>query len=138
MVFFNLIFNELSDSVHLMGKGNNYPPPTIRDLFFCWLAFSMVSWISCYFTVPSIIWGIFSNFIVFCNLLIIIRRKFEKQGKYLQILHEATCNDYFIVECLLKSNVARVILLTCYLYEACLIEFTANLVQTSRNNNCKY
>ena len=41
--FFNLIFNELSDSVHLMGKGNNYPPPTIRDLFFCWLAFSMVS-----------------------------------------------------------------------------------------------
>ena len=39
--------------------------------------------------------------------------KHEKGGKYLSTLHEATCDNYFIVKCLLKSNVARVILLTC-------------------------
>ena len=32
--------------------------------------------------------------------------KYEKRGKYLQILHEATCDNYYIVKCLLKSNVA--------------------------------
>ena len=35
-------------------------------------------------------------------------RKDEKQGKYLPILHEATCDNNFIVKCLLKSNVARI------------------------------
>ena len=30
--------------------------------------------------------------------------KYEKQGKYLPILHEATCNNYFIVKGLLCSN----------------------------------
>ena len=29
--------------------------------------------------------------------------KYEKQGKYLPILHGATCDNYFIVKCLLKS-----------------------------------
>ena len=38
--------------------------------------------------------------------------KYEKRGKYLPILHEATCDNYLIVKCLLKSNVAWVILLT--------------------------
>ena len=41
-----------------------------------------------------------------------ILAKFEKWGKCLEILHDATCNNYFIVKCLLKSNVARIILLT--------------------------
>ena len=48
--------------------------------------------------------------------------KYEKRGKYLPTLHEATCDNYFIVKCLLKSNVARVILLAYY--------FNANLVDT--------
>ena len=28
--------------------------------------------------------------------------KYEKRGKYLPILHEATCDNYFIVKCLSK------------------------------------
>ena len=42
----------------------------------------------------------------------ILLPKFEKRGKYLPILLEATCDNYFIVKCLLKLNVARIILLT--------------------------
>ena len=38
--------------------------------------------------------------------------KYEKRGKYMLILHEATCDNYFVVKWLLKSNVARTILLT--------------------------
>ena len=38
--------------------------------------------------------------------------KYEKGGKYMLILHEATCDSYFVVKWLLKSNVARTILLT--------------------------
>ena len=30
--------------------------------------------------------------------------KYEKQGKYLPILHETKCDNYFIAKCLLKSN----------------------------------
>ena len=30
--------------------------------------------------------------------------KFEKKGKYTPLLHGGTCNKYFLVECLLKSN----------------------------------
>ena len=63
---------------------------------------------STYNTVPSAIWAIFSEFLIFCNLI----AKYEKQGKYLPILHEVTCNNYFIVNCLFKSNESRVILLT--------------------------
>ena len=33
--------------------------------------------------------------------------KYEKIGKYLPILHEENCDDYFVVKCLLKSNVTR-------------------------------
>ena len=36
--------------------------------------------------------------------------KYEKRQKYLPVLHKTTYNNYFIVKCLLKSNVARVIL----------------------------
>ena len=35
-----------------------------------------------------------------------------EQGKYFSILHEATWDNYFNVKCLLKSNVARVVLVT--------------------------
>ena len=59
--------------------------------------------------VPSASWEIFSEFLTFCNEII---AKYEKRGKYLTILHEATCDNYFIVKYLLKSNVARIILLT--------------------------
>ena len=38
--------------------------------------------------------------------------KIRETGKYLPILHEATCNNYVIVKCLMKLNVHRVILLT--------------------------
>ena len=47
--------------------------------------------------------------------------KYEKQGKCLSVLHDATCDNYFIVKFLLKSNVSRVILLTYWLQQACLI-----------------
>ena len=62
---------------------------------------------SCYCTVPSAKWEIFSKFFIFCNLF--IRAKYEKRGKYSPTLHEATCDNYFIVECLIKSNLSRVI-----------------------------
>ena len=62
--------------------------------------------ISCYRTVPSATWRIFSEFLIFCNLI----AKYEKEGKCLPILHEGTCDNYFIVKYLLKSNVSRVIL----------------------------
>ena len=63
---------------------------------------------SIYRTVPSGIWETFSEFLIFCNYLI---GKHEKRGKYLLILHEATSDNYFIVKCLLKSIIARTILL---------------------------
>ena len=37
--------------------------------------------------------------------------KYEKQGKYLALMHRVTCDNYFIVKCLLKSNVASIFLL---------------------------
>ena len=37
------------------------------------------------------------------------RVKYVKRGKYLPILHETKCDNYFISKYLLKSNVARVI-----------------------------
>ena len=40
-----------------------------------------------------------------------ITAKDEKQEKYLPTLHEVTCDNYFIVKCLSKQNVSRVILL---------------------------
>ena len=47
--------------------------------------------------------------------------KYEKRGKYLSILNQATCHSYIIVKCLLKLNVARVILLTYKLHRLCLM-----------------
>ena len=37
---------------------------------------------------------------------------YQKREKYLPILLEAPCDEYFIVKCLRKSNIARVILPT--------------------------
>ena len=51
-----------------------------------------------------------------CNMVNIFRVsdiiKYEKRGKYLPIMPEAKYDNYFIVKCLLKSNVAGVISLT--------------------------
>ena len=56
---------------------------------------------SCYRTVPSAMWEIFSEFLIFCTLFK-ITAKYEKLGKYLPILNEETCENYFIVKCLFK------------------------------------
>ena len=55
--------------------------------------------------------------------------KYEKWEKYFPILQEKTCNNYFIVKCLLKSNTARVILPSYWLQRASIIWFRANLVE---------
>ena len=65
-----------------------------------WLVFLVVLLSSCSRTVPSAIWEIFSDSLIFCNVL----AKYEKRGKYLPMLHEATRDNNFIVQCLLKSN----------------------------------
>ena len=36
------------------------------------------------------------------HILQLIKAKYEKRGKYLPILHEAACDNYFIVKCLSK------------------------------------
>ena len=41
----------------------------------------------------------------------VLQGKYEKREKFLTTVREATYNNYFIVKCFLKSNVARVILL---------------------------
>ena len=73
---------------------------------------------SCYRTVLGAIWEIFSEFFMFCNLFHKPLGEYEKRGKYLPILHESTCDNYFTVQCLLKSNVARV---TYLWHRTCLI-----------------
>ena len=52
----------------------------------------------------------FPRFSYFAAILLLA--KYEKRGKYLPILQEATCDNYLIIKCLLKSNASRVILLT--------------------------
>ena len=50
---------------------------------------------------PSAREKIFSEFLIFCNLfhelLVEITAEYEKQKKYLPILHEVTWDNYFIV-----------------------------------------
>ena len=55
---------------------------------------------SCYRTVPNAIWEIFSKFLIFVEII----AKYQKRGKYLPIMHEATCDNYFIVK--LNPNAA--------------------------------
>ena len=50
---------------------------------------------------------IFPEFLIFYNIA-----NYAKLRKFLPILQETTCDNYFIVEYLFKSNVARVIILT--------------------------
>ena len=59
---------------------------------------------------------------------------YDKQGEYLSILQEAMCNNYFIVECFLQSNLARFILLIYLLHQACLIYFNLEEVKTAIAN----
>ena len=53
------------------------------------------------------------NLLRVCDILQLVysKIKYEKRGKYLPTFHEATCDNYFAVKCLLKSNVGIVILL---------------------------
>ena len=68
----------------------------------------------------------FSYFV--CHNACEIKGKYEKQGKYLSILHKATCNSYFMVKYLLKSNWARV----------CLIQCNTKLLQNIISKDSKY
>ena len=52
----------------------------------------------------------FPSFSYFATFATEIKAKYEKQGKYLPILYEATRDNYFIVKYLLKSNMAGVFL----------------------------
>ena len=54
---------------------------------------------------------IFSEFLTFCNLLksakyekqkYEITAKYEKREKYLPVMHEAMCDNNFIVKCMFK------------------------------------
>ena len=51
---------------------------------------------------PSAIWEYFPSFSYFA--------KNEKRGKCLPVLHEATFDNYFIINCLFKLNTVRVML----------------------------
>ena len=77
----------------------------------CCLLYLNYCFCSCYHTMPSAICKLFSEFLIFCNLFEIIA-KYEKRGKYLPIMQEATCDNYFTVKCFLKSNIATIYLLT--------------------------
>ena len=69
-------------------------------------------------------WEYFPSFSYFATYLTFRRvkiiAKYEKGGKYLPILHEATCDNYFIFKCSLKSNLATVFSLTYLHHWACL------------------
>ena len=67
---------------------------------------------SCHQMVPHAIW---ENFLRFPQFAIINNRKIWKARKMFAILHEAICNNYFIVKCLLKLNIARVFFSRCYI-----------------------
>ena len=87
-----------------------------RKATFCrWLVFRMRFDFSTFFSILS---EIFSEFLIFCNWFYEHlgewnNKKIQERGRYLPILHEATCDNYFIVKYLLKPNTARDILFTC-------------------------
>ena len=85
--------------------------------------FFVIFWVSlewiacCYRTVSNVIWEIFSEFFIFCKLFHEPlgdwnNSKIWGTRKIFIILYKAAYDNYFIVKCLLKSNVARVISLT--------------------------
>ena len=63
--------------------------------------------------VPSAMWEVFSEFHMLQLIIRAIRQeiiaKYEKRGKYMPILHKATCDNYFSVKCFLIPNMARVL-----------------------------
>ena len=67
---------------------------------------------SCYRRLPSAIYEIFSKVLISLQFIFEIIAKYEKRGKYLPIFQEVTCDNYFIVICLLNSNVGIIILIT--------------------------
>ena len=90
----------------------------------------------CSCRLPSAIWEIFLEFLIFCNLWLFhelwpskIIGKYEKSRKYLTILHETARDNCFIVKSLVKSNESRVILFTYELDRPCLIWFKVQLLE---------
>ena len=61
--------------------------------------------------------------------------KYAKRGKYSPTFHEATCDNYLIVNFLLKSNMGRVVLL---IDRACVVQCKTNFFQKTRRKKCKY
>ena len=83
---------------------------------------------------PSAIWEIFSEFLILRKLFheFLIEwnnSKIWEMREIFPIMQEKTCNNYFTVKCLLKSNTARVILPSHWLQQAFIIWFKANLVE---------
>ena len=87
--------------------------------------------------VVSAIWKIFSfsEFFILCYApkACEIIAKYEKRGKYLSVLKETTCNNYFVVKCVLKSNMARVFLLTYLLHRGYVIQCKSNIARSNRS-----
>ena len=59
--------------------------------------------------------------------------KYENWGKDLPIWHQTKRDNWFMVKCMFKW---RVLLITCLLYLACLIQCNTNLGQKSRSKSC--
>ena len=62
-------------------------------------------------------------------------KKYEKRGIYSTKLQKPTCDNYLIVKCLSKLNMAGVFLVTYLLHWACLIRCNTNIIETSRSKN---
>ena len=73
--------------------------------------------------------------IIICFLL---NRIIYKMRKMLGNIHEAMCDSYFTIKCLLEWNPAGVTLLNYLMHRFCLIQCNTNLIQTSRSKNWKY
>ena len=63
-----------------------------------------------------------------------------KLRKYLQILHESTFDNYFIIKCFLKQNMVKVFLLCCLSYRASLTQRNNDLeqrIEAKTASNCQ-
>ena len=54
------------------------------------------------------------------------------------MLHKPVCDNYFIIKCLLKLNMARFFLFAYQLHRACIIKCKSNLANKSRSKNCNH
>ena len=72
------------------------------------------------------------------NIIFLLNRIIYKMRKMLGNIHEAMCDSYFTIKCLLEWNPAGVTLLNYLMHLFCLIQCNTNLIQTSRSKNWKY